>query len=74
MSNDIKNSVIKFWLEIYGNEKNFVMTIIKKIKGVFDKAEFLRKELEDKLNVSISINNELGTLINIEDETYYINK
>lgn len=70
ISKTTQNLIIRYWLELYGNRKDFVMTIVKKIKGVFNKADWLRLEMENDLNISISKNKELGNLINIENETY----
>lgn len=74
MSDEAKKIIVKYWVKTLGKENGFVMGVLKKIKGVLDRSEWLRKELEESLNCSIDKDKELINLINHEKETYVYDK
>jgi hypothetical protein len=66
---DAKELILRFWTRIYGKIPTGVNVILR-IKQILYKDEKLKKQLEEKLNVKLNSNSELGENVNIKDETF----
>lgn len=68
ISNVDKNIILSYWSEVYeGKQTSF----INKLRNILNKAPSLKKELEDSLNVKLSNDAELSSVIDIENEIFY---
>lgn len=66
---DAKELILKFWAIVYPPSKQ-VLELIIDIKQVLYKDEKLKLKLEKDLNVKIPNNQELGSIMDVEDETF----
>lgn len=68
---DAKELILKFWYSVYPNNK-LVVNILLDIKNILYKDEKLKKQLEKELDVKIENDQELGSIIEIDDETFVL--
>lgn len=66
---DAKELILSFWGKIYENNPR-TLPMIQAVKNVLYKDDKLRLELSKKLGVTIEKGQELGSKINVEDETF----
>lgn len=70
LSKDYKMQVKKYWIELYGNTPNFITTTIRSFEDIFNKTDSYRLRMEKDLNIKIKPGSELGSKIDIEEETF----
>lgn len=64
-----KKIILTFWRDVHENTEFYKTT-----KMVLEKSPILRRKLEKDLDVKIDLNQDLSSIINIEDETYDIKR
>lgn len=69
--NDAKELILKFWTDVYNGNSGAIPFLIK-VKQVLHKDTKLRQILEKDLNVKLDENQELGDIVNKDDETFKI--
>jgi hypothetical protein len=71
--NDAKELILNFFGEVYKFNMNAVSFLIK-VKQILFKDKKLKKIIEDELNVTLSDDAELSSIMNKEEETFNISK
>jgi len=66
---DAKELVLSFWSEVYTNNRSALDKILN-VKQILYRDEKLRLRLQDELKVEIPEGQELGSKIDIENETF----
>ena len=69
LSNIDKNLILSYWNSVYNTKSNFQFKT--NLKDILNQSPILKKQLEEKLAVSLPDDAELSSIINIEDEIYY---
>lgn len=68
---DAKKQILSFWTSIKGRQISGASFILK-IKQILYKESILKKQIEDKLNIKLSDSAELGSFVDINEETINI--
>ena len=69
--NDAKKQILQFWTILKGNKStNFVLTV----KQILYKEKILKTQLEKQLNTIIDDNAELGSFVDLNEETINLDK
>lgn len=69
---DAKELILSFWSDIHSQNRKAIDTLIK-VKQILYKDEKLRLSLQESLKVEIPEGSELGSKIEVEDETFKLN-
>lgn len=67
--NDAKELILKFWADVYNGNANAVNFLVK-VKQVLYKDSKLREKLQKDLRVTIDEEQELGDIIDVDNETF----
>ena len=70
---DAKKLILRFFNNIYQNNLNAV-SFLTKIKQILFKNEKLKKEIEEKLKIKLSPDAELTDIIEVDNETFNLQK
>ena len=70
---DAKELILEFFTDVYKGNPNAVPFLIK-VRQILFKDEKLKKEIEEKLKITLSNEAELQDIISIENETFNLSK